>query len=322
MIAVFVHRNGRTEVVPALDPAWIGPGANDSVWVDLSAPTEEELGILTEVFHFHQMAVEDAIAERHDPKVEVYDGYFHLILHGIDYHRSKEAFATHDTDFFLGPNYLVTIHDGKTRSVAAVRDICGRTDHILGEGPGALMHRIVDQMVSNYQPEVDELEEWLDELEADVFDRPRNQLVREILQAKRDISSLRRIAGPQKNALNQLARREVPLITQELAHRFRDVFDDLVRLESEALMFQDRATGILEAHVSSVSNRLNEVMKVLTVITVIFMPLTLVAGIYGMNMKLPLVATDQEPQPFWWIVGGMVVTVLLMLAFFRRRGWI
>ncbi len=322
MLTVFVHRDGRTENADSVDPRWLEPSSNVKVWVDLAAPTPDELSLLSDVFHFHPLAVEDAVAEVHHPKIEAYDNYLYLILHGIDYRKSQTAFATHDTDFFLGSNYLVTIHDGQMRSVASVRDVCSRNEHVLAEGPAALMHRIIDRMVDNYRPEVEELEKWLNELESEVFADPRPRLIREILDVKRDVTGLRRIALPQRDALGRLARREFPMISDELAYRFRDVYDSLVRIADEALIFQDRVTSILEAHLSFASHRLNEVMKVLTVITVIFMPLTLVAGIYGMNLKLPLVATIDDPRPFWWIVGGMLAAVGLMLAAFRRRGWI
>ena len=322
MITVFVHRNGETVQADSIDPTWLKPDSGVKLWVDLAGPTPDELTVLTDDFHFHPLAVEDAVAEVHHPKIETYDGYLYLILHGIDYRRSHEAFATHDTDFFLGPNYLVTIHDGQTRSVAAVRDVCQRSEHILAEGPAALMHRIIDRMVGNYRPEVDELEKWLNELEGNVFRDPRPELVREILDLKKDITGLRRIALPQRDALGRLARREFPMISDELAYRFRDVYDNLVRIAEEALIFQDRVTSILEAHLSYASFRLNAVMKVLTVITVIFMPLTFVAGLYGMNMKLPLVWNDTDSRPFWWIIAGMLVAVGAMLAFFRKRNWI
>jgi magnesium transporter len=322
MVTIFVHENGKTRRATALEPAWLDPASPVKVWVDLSAPAPEELTILATGFGFHSLAVEDAVASAHHPKIESYDGYLYLILHGIDYRKSKEAFATHDTDFFLGRNYLVTVHDGQTRSVARVLELCDRNDLILAEGPGALMHRIIDHMVDNYRPEVEKLEDWLDELERDVFDNPRPELAREILEAKGDIRSLRRIALPQRDALARLARREFSLITDELAYRFRDVYDNLVRIADESLLFQDRVTAILDAHLSSVSNRLNQVMKILTIITVIFMPLTLVAGLYGMNMKLPLVASEHDPRPFWWLMGGMAVAVAAMLVFFRRRRWL
>jgi magnesium transporter len=290
--------------------------------VDLAGATPEELAMLSDVFHFHPLAVEDAVANVHHPKIESYDGYLYLILHGIDYKKSETAFATHDIDFFLGATYLVTVHDGQTRSAGSIREMCSRNEQVLGEGPAALMHRIIDQMVDNYRPEVEELEQWLDELETQVFEAPSRGIIREILDVKRDITGLRRIATPQRDAIGRLARREFTIISDELAYRFRDVYDNLVRIADEALIFQDRVTSILEAHLSNVSYRLNEVMKVLTVITVIFMPLTLVAGIYGMNMHLPGVGGPDDPRMFWRLMLGMVVTALLMLWFFRRRGWI
>jgi magnesium transporter len=324
MITVYVHRDGHTQCLPVLDPALLDPAAGAMVWLDLAGPTAPELQLLSDVFHFHPLAVEDAVASVHHPKIETYNGYLYLILHGIDYQRSRaeESFVTHDTDFFLGANYLVTIHDGKTRSIAAIQEVCGRSDHVLAEGPGALMHRIMDRMVDNYRPEIDQLETWLDEIEREVFANPRRETVRDILAVKGDITALRRIAAPQRDALARLARREFPLISEELTYRFRDVFDNLVRIADEALIFQDRVTSLLDAHLSNVSNRLNEIMRVLTVITVIVSPLTLVAGIYGMNMKLPMVGAPSDPRPFWWLVGGMAVTVAAMLVFFRKRNWL
>src|SRR4029078_10064060 len=149
-----------------------------------------------------------------------------------------------------------------------------------------------------------------------VCEAPSPDLLSEIPDVKRDITGLRRIALPQRDAVGRLARREFPVITDELAYRFRDVYDNLVRISDEALIFQDRVTSILEAHLSNVSYRLNEVMKVLTVITVIFIPLTLGAGLYRMNMHLPGVGGPDDPRMFWRLMLGMVATALLMLWFF------
>lgn len=322
MVTVFVHEHGETRKAQALDPAWLAPDSEVRVWVDLAAPSPDELRLLEHPFRFHPLSIEDAVAAVHHPKVETYDGYLYLILHGIDYQASQVAFATHDTDFFLGPYYLVTVHDGKTRSVAAVHEVCSRYEQVLGEGPAAVMHRIIDQMVDNYRPEMEKLEECLEALEQEIFESPRRDVVREILAVKHDIRGLRRIALPQRDAVGRLARREFPLISDEIAYRFRDVYDNLVRISDEALLFQDRVSTILDAYMSSVSNRLNQVMKVLTVITVVFMPLTLVAGLFGMNMRLPLVASAADPRPFWWLIGGMAAAVAGMLLLFRRRGWI
>src|SRR5439155_9836895 len=158
-------------------------------------------------------------------------------------------------------------------------------------------------------------EDRLDELEKEVFDDPRPVLIREILAEKRDVSSLRRIITPQRDVMGRLARRDFQEINTEMAFRFRDVYDQLVRISDDALIFQDRITGILDAHLSNVSNRLNEVMKVLTVVSVIFMPLTLLAGLYGMNVPLPHLPGGDTAQ-FWWLLGICAATVAIMLAVF------
>jgi magnesium transporter len=233
----------------------------------------------------------------------------------------EHEFATHDTDFFLGANYLVTVHDGATRTIPSVRGLCVRNPRVLGEGAPALLHRILDTMVDHYLPEVEKLEERLDAIEEEVFERTDRQTIRRILDLKHDVTSLRRVTIPERDVVGRLARREFPLIDTEIAYRFRDVYDHLVRVSDEALIFQDRITGILEAHVSNVSNRLNEVMKVLTVIATIFMPLTVLTGFYGMNVVLPHLPGG-EPVQSWWVLGIMCVLAGLMLAWFRKKDWI
>jgi magnesium transporter len=291
------------------------------VWVDLAAPSIPESLILSDTFAFHPLSVEDAMSALQYPKIEPYDGYLYVVLHGIDFRRAEHGFATHDVDLFLGRNFLVTVHDGDSRSIAMLREHCPRNTNIMQEGPVALFHRIVDSMVDQYRPEVEKFETTLDELEEAVFARPDQSLVRDILAQKRDVSSFRRVMTPQRDVVGRLARREFVDINSEMALRFRDVFDHLVRLNDEAYAFQDRITGILDAHLSNVSNRLNQVMKVLTVLTTVFMPLTLLSGLWGMNIALPHFPGGDAAQ-FWWLAGVMITIVMAMLVFFRRMRWI
>ena len=185
----------------------------------------------------------------------------------------------------------------------------------MAHGPVPLFHRIVDEMVDHYRPEVERLEDRLDELEQAIFASSSRTLSRRILDAKRDVASLRRVVAPQRD------RREFVDISTEMSFRFRDVYDHLVRIADDALIFQDRLTGILDAHLSNISNQLNEVMKVLAVVATIFMPLTLLTGIYGMNVRLPRFPGGDGLQ-FWWLSGISVAVIVLMLAWFRRRRWI
>ena len=321
MITIFVHRNGVTEHATSIDRAWLNPSSGVFVWVDLAAPSIPESMILSDTFAFHPLSVEDAMAPIEYPKAEEYSGYLYVVLHGIDFRAAEHGFATHDVDFFIGPNYLVTVHDGTSRSIVELRDHCPRNTKILGEGPVALFHRIVDAMVEHYRPEVEKLEDRLNELEKEIFENPRPALVRDILDEKRDVSSLRRVIIPQRDVLGRLARRDFSQISVEMSFRFRDVYDQIVRTADDGMIFQDRITGILDAHLSNVSNRLNEVMKVLTVVSVIFMPLTLLAGLWGVNVMLPQFPGGPSAQ-FWWLCGVSVAVIVVMLAVFRRKRWI
>jgi magnesium transporter len=283
-----------------VDPAWLKPGSGVMVWVDLDRPTEADGRVLLDTFHFHELAVEDALSQSHHPKIETYGDHLYLILHGIDFSAKEHCFKTKDVDFFLGQQFLVTVHPGVSRSIGKIAEICQRNPHLLGEGPGMLMYRIVDAMVDNYRPEVEKLEERLDKLEKEAFEKPDRSLARRILEFKRDIASLRQIVLPQRDAVGRVARREFPQVDDQLA---------------------DRITSILDAHLSAVSNQLNAVMKVLTIIATLFMPLTVLTGMYGMNVPLPHLPGGEDAQ-FWWVVGIMIALAAGMLLFFRKRGWI
>jgi len=322
VIRVFAHANGKTSAADRVDPAWLAPDSGVLLWVDIMNPSVEEgRTVLEGVFHFHELAVEDALSELEYPKVESYGDYLYLILHRIDFKAPEHCFKTHDVDFFLGPAYLVTVHSGDSRSIEQISLICQRNSMALGEGSAALLHRIIDAMVDNYRPEIDELNERLDGLEAQVFESSTPRLAKDILNFKRDVASLRRVVQPQRDVVGRLARREFSLIDETVAFRFRDVHDHLVRLADEALFFQDRITSLLDANLATVSNQLNSVMKILTVIATVFMPLTFITGLYGMNVDLPHFGLGGTTM-FWVLMAIMGGTVAVMLTYFRRRGWI
>jgi magnesium transporter len=321
-IYAFSRETGDARRVDHVDSAWLAPGSGHVVWVDLAAPTPDEAGVLSRLFGFHELAIEDALGQTHHPKIESYDGYLYVILHGIDASPSApDVFATHDLDFFVGDTYLVTVHDGTFRSIDHVRGLCARNPRALAEGPVALMHRIVDAMVDNYLPEVERLEDQLERLEDEVFRSTDREIVRQVLELKRDIGALRRIVVPQRDVMARLARREFAIIDESVGYRFRDVYDHLVRFTDEAAMMHDRVTTVLDAHLSFVSNRMNEVMKVLAIFATIFGPLTVLTGLYGMNVDLPAWPVSDTAQ-FWVILALMAASTGGMLVFFRRRGWI
>jgi magnesium transporter len=320
MITVFVHQNGKTQAVDRVEPQWLDPASAATLWVDLMAPGDAERRLLSDVFGFHQLSVEDAVSAIQFPKIETYPGYLYVVLHGIDAKPQHTQFATRDVDFFLGRNYLVTVHDGDSRSINTIRDVCERHEHVLKEGPVSMMHRIVDRMIDNYQPVFEEIEVRIGRLEEQAF-AGHERLSRQVMKLKRDVSAMRRVLVPQRDAIGRLSRREFSMISDEMTYRFRDVYDHVVRLTEEAILFQDRVTGIFEVNLSSVSFRLNQVMKLLTVMSTIFLPLTVLTGMWGMNVPLPHFLGGEGVQ-FWWVAGIMVALIAAMLVFFRRNKWI
>ena len=291
--------------------------------MDLAAPSIPETLILSDTFGFHPLSIEDAMSAVEYPKIEAHEGYLYVVLHFLAFEQGDTAFATHDIDFFLGRSFLVTVHSGQSPSIKETREHCPRNHAILGDGPVSLFHRIVDRMIDRYLPAVEQLEVQLNALEDAVFeevDQPE-EVLRRVLARKRGISALRRIAIPQRDVINRLSRREFADVSTEMAFRFRDVYDHLSRVNDETLMLSDRLTGILDAQFSNVSNRLNRVMKVLTVLTTVFMPLTVLTSLYGMNVLLPQLPGGDGFQ-FWWLVGFMAAIALGMLGVFRRLRWL
>jgi magnesium transporter len=320
MINVYVHRDGQTRHGDRVEAAWLEPSSDVTLWVDLAAPTDNEMRVLSDVFHFHPLAVEDATSALQYPKIEPYQGYLYLVLHGIDPSPKQTQFASRDIDFFLGRNFLVTVHDGQSRSIARMREVCSRHEHMLADGPVSLLHRIVDSVVDNYRPVIEQIEDRIGQLEEQAF-AGHERMARHVMKLKRDVTSMRRVLIPQRDAIGRLGRREFPMISDEMAYRFRDVYDHVVRLTEEAILFQDRVTGIFEVNLSTVSHRLNQVMKLLTVMSTIFLPLTVLTGMWGMNIPLPHFPGGDNLQ-FLWVAGIMAAISLAMMALFRRNRWI
>jgi magnesium transporter len=320
VIAVYIQENGETRSAERVEPEWLDPASRATFWVDIAPPTADEMRLLSDVFHFHPLAIEDAQSTLQYPKIETYQGYLYLVLHGIHLKADQRHFVTHDVDFFVGRNFLVSIHDGTSRSIAKMHSVCNRNSRVLAEGSVGVLHRIVDSMVDHYRPVVEEIEAQIERLEEQAF-TGHDRIVRQVLKLKRELAAMRRVIPPQRDAIGRLARREFTIVSDEMAYRFRDVYDHVVRLSEETFLFQDRVTGILEVNLATVSNRLNQVMKVLTVMSTIFLPLTVLTGMWGMNITLPRFPGGDGAQ-FWWIGGIMAAIASVMLAIFRRLRWI
>ena len=292
----------------------------ESVWVDLESPTEEESQILSSLFNFHPLAIEDCIAESQLPKLDDFGDYLFLVLHGARRGDVSGTFKTVELNFFLGKRYLVTYHQQLSRSINRTKERCLKNSLAMSRGMDFLLHEILDGTVDNYFPILDDFDEVVNELEHEVAHNPNKDILNRIFSLKRDGMHLRRVTSPQREILNRLSRDPFAVINKRTAIYFRDVYDHLVRISDLAESYKDLTTGLLEAHFSVVSNRLNEILKVLTMFTVVMMPLTVITGIYGMNFTyLPEL---NWPYGYPMAIGLMVVVVLVILGFFRWKKWI
>jgi magnesium transporter len=288
-------------------------------WVDLDDPDEDETVLLDTVFHFHALAIEDCIHSRSFPKIDVFEDYLFLVVHGILLDREKRDFANSPVNIFLGKNYLVTQHPQPVRSIRSTEALLAKSESAIARGPDFLMHTILDFLVDNYQPILDEMDEKIESIEQRIVNDPREEILHDILDFKRTLQRMRRIAAHQKEILNRLSREDFPVIDPKLHIYFRDVFDHLVRVTDLAESYKEVLTSSLEAYLTVVSNRLNEVMKVLTIISTILLPLTLLASIWGMNLAFPF---RPSVQAFWSTMAGMVLIAVGLLIYFRRRRWL
>lgn len=322
---ILVYRHGEHKVAEGFTVAQLPELLQDKsavIWVDMEAPTAADEQVLLDVFHFHPLTVEDCRENRHYPKVEEFPGYIYFIIHGVTADTSPDRFNTIELDGFLGSNYVITYHHEMFRSIKNVKQLLSTSPIACQRGPAFLLHQILDQVVDYYSPVLDDFDDRIDQLEDEIFTlkRPNNVILAEIMDLKRSVLRLRRISAKQMDILLRMSRGEFHLIPEDMRPFYRDVYDHLVRVTDLAENYRDLISGSLEAYLSVVSNRLNEIMKVLTIFSAIMLPLTFIAGVYGMNF-------DNMPElhshyGYFGALIVMIVIALLMLYFFWRRGWI
>ena len=290
-------------------------------WIDLEDPTVKEATILEDPFHFHPLAIEDCLSEVHHPKIDDFDTYIFAILHGIRFDAPTDSFITRELDIFLGPNYLITHHNGPMRSITAVRDQCDKNlQAALPRGVDFLLHAILDQMFEHYFPSLDAIEDKIQMVQVEVFENPSRETLDRIFALKKDVMQLRRICLPQREIINRLARADFKVVSARAAIYFRDIYDNLYRIVEGSMSYQDMTQSTMDAYLSAISNRLNETMKRLTVISAVLMPLTVITGVYGMNFEFMPELHWRFGYPF--ALGLMVAAAGSLVWFLKRKNWI
>jgi magnesium transporter len=325
MITSFYYKKGG-EVEVNLSRARLFSALSEKdgvLWVDFESPSEFESDALVEIFNFHPLAVEDCILDHSEPKVDDYEEYLFLVVHALTMapENGHKVLSTIELNLFLGPNYVVTFHKAPIESLA--QDIAKTQQKpagMMSSGPDLLVHTILDHLVDRYLPVFHQYEDRADLLEKDMFNKsPSREKLATLLQLKQDISTLRRIVGPQRDTLHFLTRNAGRFIKAKHLIYFRDISDHLFRISALANGMYEHLTSMMEVYFSYLSSELNVAMKRLTVVATLTMPAIMIASIYGMNFRVIPGATHEHG-----FLGVMILTVLItviMYVWMRIKKW-
>lgn len=289
------------------------------LWVDLDNPTDEETRfVLENVFQFHPLAIEDCVAPNSLPKVEDYEEYLFIVTHAVDFTRT-EKFNTTELDFFLGREYVVTFHTAPLRSVSTLIERTVKNVGAGPRGPDRIAHTLLDMIVDHYAPVLEELRAELEEIEEHVLarDSTHEKLVNELLHVRGDFTRLRTIVRPQRDVIDRLARGDSKLIRASLLPYFRDLRDNLTRLDGTAASYHERLMMAFDIYLNKAAFEASEGIKFLTAITAVTIPIMAIGTWYGMNFK----KMPELENGYWWAVGATVVTTLLMVIYLKKKKW-
>jgi magnesium transporter len=291
------------------------------LWVDVDTTVRQQLALLEKVFRFHQLAIEDVLNPVSRAKVEEYDGYLFVVLRVVRYHGETEDPYDLDTAnlcFFLGANYLVTVHSGPSPHVDAIIDLAARNPDLLARGPARLAHQVMDRAVDEFFPILDRIDDFSDGLEARVFQSFDESALRDIFSVKRMVLQLRRYLSPEREIFNVLTNRPSQLLTSDVQLYFRDLYDHILRINDSLDTYRDLLSSTRESYLSQVSNRLGTITKGLTVVATLSVPFVVVSGMWGMNFtRIPL---SQHRYGFEIMLVVQLALGFGLIWWLKRRG--
>jgi len=303
----------KVEVIEAEGLRWINierPGPMDRLWLE-------------EHFDFHPLDYEDVFSRNQRPKVDEYDSYLFVVLHFPVYDKRVNRLNAAEIDIFLGPDFLITLPNEGLQPLQYIFERCRANDEareeLFTKGAGYLLYKVVDACVDASFPMLRKMGLKLERLEESIFEEEANrEIVRDLSNAKQEIINFRKIVRPQRTALKDLERTK-RYVTGELDIYFDDVNDASERVWDMLENFKEVIEGLEATNESVLSHRLNDVLRVLTAFSVIMLPLTLIASIWGMNVHVP---GEQKVAGFWAVLAAMLVVLVGMITWFRRRGWL
>ncbi|RFU71077.1 magnesium and cobalt transport protein CorA [Peribacillus saganii] len=296
------------EDILAMEPKWY--------WADFCHADESEVKLLSHYFHFHPLAIEDCLDSFNQrPKLDFYDNYQFIVLHELN----AENLIPAEVDLFIGDDFLVTFHNEKIPQFDLLWERT-KSDENIQKGPFFLMHAIIDKLVDDFFPPVYKLEEELNALEDNADNESISELMERVFDVRADLSSIRRTILPMRDLLYRIIHSDRLNYLKEQQLYFHDVYDHLLKLVEMLELYRDFSADIRDSYLSMNSNTMNSIMMTLTVITTIFMPLTFIVGVYGMNFEyMPML---EWQHGYYAILGFMAVIAALMLLFFLKKGWL
>src|SRR5436853_2353387 len=289
------------------------------LWLDLDDPMSKSLDDLAAHYGFHELAVEDCRNKQQLAKVDYYDGYSFYIINSTHYSQKPCEVRLREIDAFLGPDYIVTVHDGESLSINEIERRLNQ-NQTRYDRPDEVLHAIIDIVVDRFLPTLESIGDTIDLVEDELLIHPDIKLLEMIFDLKRGLLQFRRAVSAQRELLNVIVRDDTPLIQKDMRIYFRDVYDHAVRAMDLVETYRDLLSGALDIYLTQMANRTNDIVKGLTILATIMLPLTLVTGYFGMNFEyMPLL---KDANGVWYTTAGMAVIAIVMLGYFKLKKWL
>ncbi|HST04153.1 MAG TPA: magnesium/cobalt transporter CorA [Chloroflexia bacterium] len=296
---------------------------NDITWVNLVHPGEAEIEWLQKTYGFHPLHLDDTLSKIQRPKIDDEDNYTFIVMHFPVYSKLVGVTISSEVDIFVGANFIITAHAGNLKPLTRLFKQCVEDPDLrakaMGRSTGYLLYIIVDRLVDYCFPILNKIDLNIEHVEDDIFEEQARQTIQQISVIRRDVIAFRRIIKPLMPVMASLERKNRPFLNEDMEDYFGDIADHLGKIWDTLEDYKEVIESLSDTMSALTNNRINEIIKVLTIISVILLPLTLISGIYGMNINLPVA---NNPLAFEIVLGSMIIVVAAMLAFFRWRKWI
>jgi magnesium transporter len=324
----FGRRAARTRALEARTPEQEAPRveiveAPGLRWINIERPRQIDRAWIEERFDFHPLDYEDVFSRNQRPKVDEYDGYLFIVLHFPRYDKTVARLNAAEIDVFVGPDFLITIPNEPLQPVEYLFERCRTNeelrDSLFGQGAGYLLYKIVDTCVDASFPMLRKMGNKLERIEEDIFEGAADEVVRDISNVKQEIINFRKVVRPQRAAFRDLERTKTRYIPDDLDIYFDDIVDASERIWDMLENYKEVVEGLEDTNESAIAHRSNETFRILTAASVIILPLTLIASIFGMNVRVP---GESSLTAFWIIIVVMVAVLAGMLWYFRHRKWL